>query len=273
MESTRAVTTLDSRNEAFWDELCGTHLARSIGITEITPASLAAFDAAYFDYYPYLAQYVIREALSGKRVLEIGLGYGTLGQLIAGRGAEYHGLDIAEGPVRMMRDRLAALGISDADARVTRASALSIPHADGSFDYVYSIGCLHHTGDLARSVDEVRRVLHPGGRAVVMLYNAHSIRHLALPILRVVRARWRAEQGDEELRRTYDSNVAGEAAPHTDYVPPSRARQLFAGFSRVRVDVRNVGDLGFGRWRIPRRLLLGNVARVAGVDLYITADR
>jgi len=264
---------MDRQNAAFWDELCGTHLARSIGITEITPESIAAFDAAYFDYYPYLAHYALQEPLLGRRVLEIGLGYGTLGQLIAACGAEYYALDIAEGPVRMMRDRLAALGVGDVETRVMRGSALSIPHEDGSFDYVYSIGCLHHTGDTGRGVDEVRRVLRPGGRAVVMLYNARSIRHFAVPIVKLVRERWRAERREEELRRTYDSNVAGEAAPHTDFVSPGEVRQLFSGFSRVGVDVRNIQDFGFGRWRIPRRLLLGNVARVLGVDLYITADK
>jgi ubiquinone/menaquinone biosynthesis C-methylase UbiE len=255
--------TLDSRNAAFWDELCGTHLARSIGITEITPATIAAFDAAYFDYYPYLAQYVVREPLADRRVLEIGLGYGTLGQLIASRGADYHALDIAEGPVRMMRDRLAALGVEDPDARVTQGSALELPFPDASFDYVYSIGCLHHTGDLARGVDEVRRVLRPGGKAVVMLYNARSIRHL-VPIRR---------RAGEELRRAYDSNVAGDAAPHTDYVSPAEVRRLFASFSRVRIDVRNLPDLGLGRARVPRRLLLGNLARIVGTDLYITAEK
>ncbi len=45
-----------------------------------------------------------------------------------------------------------------------RASVLELPFEDGTFDYVYSIGCLHHTGDLERSVQEVHRVVVPGGR-------------------------------------------------------------------------------------------------------------
>lgn len=52
-----AQDAIDERNRAFWDELCGSGLARELGITEITPASLAQFDHAYMRKYPYLARY------------------------------------------------------------------------------------------------------------------------------------------------------------------------------------------------------------------------
>jgi SAM-dependent methyltransferase len=125
---------------------------------------------------------------------------------------------------------------------------------------VYSIGCLHHTGDLPRAVAEVHRVLRPGGRAVVMLYNRDSFRLL------MQRIRGRTP---EQLRGAYDSNAAGEAAPHTDYVTRRQVRELFADFARVRIDARNFDNLPY----IPRRRLLGNVDRVLGLDLYIVADR
>ena len=62
--------------------------------------SLARFDRAYLDIYPYLERYLPWH--SGERLLEIGLGYGTVGQLLAQRGTDYHGLDISPGPVAMM---------------------------------------------------------------------------------------------------------------------------------------------------------------------------
>ena len=61
-------------------------LARSLGITDRTPESLRKFDEAYMAIYPYLSSYVTEQDLKGKRLLEIGLGYGTLGQIIALRG-------------------------------------------------------------------------------------------------------------------------------------------------------------------------------------------
>jgi|GEM_PF-7104936 len=38
-------------------------------------------------------------------------------------------------------------------------SSLAIPFKDATFDYAYSIGCLHHAGDQSRGISEVHRVL------------------------------------------------------------------------------------------------------------------
>src|SRR5262245_9621357 len=64
---------IDRRNAQFWSELCGSALARSLGITEHTPEALRRFDEAYMELYPYLAAYVFQEGLRGRRVLEIGI--------------------------------------------------------------------------------------------------------------------------------------------------------------------------------------------------------
>jgi SAM-dependent methyltransferase len=269
----------DVRNAAFWNELCGSTLARSLGITDRTPESLRKFDEAYMALYPYLSPYVTEQDLKGKRLLEIGLGYGTLGQIIAQRGCQYHGLDIADGPVEMMRYRLALLG-KEAGGRVQKGSALDIPYPEGTFDYVYSIGCLHHTGDLPKAVSEVHRVLAAGGKAVVMLYNRFSFRQLAqLP----TRYMWEILTGRrgrgsfrDAVRARYDSNSAGDAAPHTDFVSRSDVRQhLFGRFASIRIDVQNFDGYALVRGRIviPRERLLGNIARILGTDLYIVATK
>jgi SAM-dependent methyltransferase len=262
---------LDQRNAAFWDELCGSGLAKQLGISDASPDNLRRFDEAYLALYPYLHEYLPKERFNGKKVLEIGLGYGTLGQLLASRGADYYGVDLAPGPVAMMEERLRRLG-KDLDGRVRQASALELPLEDGMFDYVYTIGCLHHTGDLPKSVGEVRRVLKPGGTAVVMLYNAHSLRQL----VRV--SRLRLQHGDrktleQRVRALYDTNQAGEAAPHTDYVTRRGARRLFRPFAKVKIDSRNFDSLVLlpGRYVILRERLLGNLDRLVGLDLYITA--
>jgi SAM-dependent methyltransferase len=265
---------IDKRNRQFWNELCGTGLAQSLGIEQIDEASLARFDTAYLDIYPYLEPYVDRLDLPGKDVLEIGLGFGTLGQVIASRGGRYHGLDISPGPVAMMQDRLRMIG-GDPE-RVVVGSALEIPWPDETFDSVVSIGCLHHTGDLRQSIDEVWRVLRPSGRALVMLYNKHSFRQLTL-LGRKAGERLRNRDGSlaEYIRGRYDANRTGEAAPHTDYVSVRDVRRLFGRFSSVRVDRQNFDTYSFTRFGrhvvVERARLLTNVARVAGLDLYIDA--
>jgi SAM-dependent methyltransferase len=269
-------SAIDERNRAFWDELCGSVLAQSLDITEITPESLARFDDAYMAHYPYLARYLDDLQVEGRRVLEIGLGFGTVGQILAARGARYTGADIAAGPVAMMRDRLRWLGRSD-EADAVQASALELPWQDGTFDVVVSIGCLHHTGDLPQAVSEVFRVLVPGGTAFVMLYNAHSFRQLVVVRRERLRAFWARRGSAERVRGMYDANTAGEAAPHTGFVSRRRVRELFGAFSEVRVESQNFDaltpSLAGHTLKIPREWLLGNVGRVLGLDLYIHARK
>lgn len=262
-------TELDQANTAFWDELCGTGLARSLGIEAVDPDALRRFDAEYMRIYPYLEHYLERDRVKGQRVLEIGLGFGTVGELLAQAGAVYHGIDIAHGPVEMMRQRLAWADLEGAD-RVQQGNALALPFEDGIFDRVYSIGCLHHTGDTATGVSEVHRVLAPGGRAVIMLYNRHSLRQAAAFVHTRIR---RLANRDEWLRGRYDANLAGDAAPHVDYVSRGDVRRMFDSFASVRVDVQNFDDLRRGPVVIRRERLLGNLARVLGTDLYIVADK
>ncbi|MGH7430048.1 MAG: class I SAM-dependent methyltransferase [Candidatus Methylomirabilaceae bacterium] len=274
-----STVTLNRQNAEFWNELCGTGLARSLGISEPTRENLRRFDDAYLRFYPYLGQYVFAQDLQGQRVLEIGLGYGTLGQVLALQGCRYYGLDIAGNPVAMMRFRLSRLGL-DGD-RVQVGSAVEIPYRDRSFDFVYSIGCLHHTGDLGRGIAEVHRVLKEGGKAVIMLYNRHSFRQMVhLPLLRLrdlIRERFRSSNAlpgfRHWVRAFYDRNMKGDAAPHTDYVSRAQVRRLFRAFRSVRIESQNCDPLVLpgGRVVVSREKLLNNLARVAGLNLYITA--
>ena len=254
-------SAVDTENAAFWDTLCGWNLAQGAGITGRGEDDLRRFDELYLGFYPYLERYVPAD-FEGKKVLEVGLGFGTLGQLLASRNADYFGADIAPGPVETMKRRLEWLGKPAEQAR--QASVLELPFEDGTFDYVYSIGCLHHTGDLPKSIREVHRVLAPGGRAVVMLYNRHSLRQLMFGLRR------NDGRGDDELRGVYDADQEGHAAPHTDFVSKADVRRLFADFERVEIDVQNFDDYPFG---LKRERFLGNLARVVGLDLYIVADK
>lgn len=264
-------TDVDARNASFWDELCGTTLAKQLGVTDDSPESLARFDRYYLDLYPYLEGYLPENDGAGARLLEIGLGYGTVSRILASRGYDYNGLDIAPGPVGMVRHRLGLLGVDGAEDRVGVGSILDAPHPDASFDHVVAIGCLHHTGDLAGAVAEVRRILRPGGRATVMVYNRNSFRRMKMAAAAAPgKLIGRRPGDDEEMRGAYDRNTGGEAAPATEYTSVRGARRLFAEFSDVRVRKENFDDLGR---RLPRNRLLGWPARLAGLDLYVTATK
>jgi SAM-dependent methyltransferase len=229
-------------------------------------------------FYPYLHRYLPPGALRDRNVLEIGLGYGTLGQILAWEAARYVGVDIAAGPVAMMRYRLRGDGAL-LGRTALQASALDLPFPDAAFDSVYSIGCLHHTGNLPRAVQELHRVLIPGGRAVVMLYNRYSFRALVSARLKYVKNLLTARcgrPGMQEFRRpVYDVNLRGEPAPHTDFVSRGDVRRIFRAFSKIRVESQNFEGYALfkGRVVVPRERVLSNLGRLLGLDLYIVATK
>jgi SAM-dependent methyltransferase len=266
-------TGIDAANAGFWDELCGTNLAREIGLTDASPASLERFDRAYLDLYPYLAGYLRAPEMAGRSVLEIGLGYGTVAELLARAGADYHGVDIAAGPVAMVRDRLARIPGARPEG-VQQGSALELPFPAGTFDRVVSIGCLHHTGDLARAVAEARRVLRPGGELLLMVYNRRSARRVLLWPVLAARHRLLAGAPTPEawLRHANDGTADGDSAPHTDFVSVAELRGLLHGMHDVRIDRRSIDRVPLGPLEISRAQLMRLGAdRLAGLDLYAAA--
>lgn len=111
--------------------------------------------------------------LAGKRVLEIGSGAGAHSCLFKRRGADVTAIDLT--PTRALSTaRKLALARGPGPARAYQADAENMPFRDETFDIVYSNGVLHHSEDTAACVAEVRRVLKPGGRAMIMLYSRHS---------------------------------------------------------------------------------------------------
>lgn len=107
----------------------------------------------------------------GLRVLEIGCGLGTDGAQFARAGAEYTGVDLTDAAVELARRRFELSGLP---GEFCAADAEALDFADESFDVVYSHGVLHHTPDMPCALREIRRVLRPGGRAVVMVYHRDS---------------------------------------------------------------------------------------------------
>jgi SAM-dependent methyltransferase len=264
---------LDQANAAFWDELCGSWLARRLGISVPSPESLGRFDHAYLELYPYLLDRVPVGSMQGMKVLEVGLGYGTIGQKIAEVGADYIGLDIALAAVRMMNARLSMHRLP---GRGIHGSMLACPLADSSVDCVVSIGCFHHTGDIGRCLDETWRVLKPGGRAYLMVYNLFSYRHWLRWPLATLRAAvdGQVQHTGRSQRRAYDPDIAGNAAPETAFVSRRELRRMMARFSRVDMSLENCAHITFrGHALLPRKALLALLGKKAGLDIYAAATK
>ena len=272
-----AQNLLDQRNQNFWNELCGSSFARHLGITDHTATSLKRFDDAYFELYPYLRRHVPVETFSGKAVLEIGLGYGALGQCIAEAGARYTAMDIATGPGERIRHRL---HMHSLPGKVIQGSMLECPLPDASQDCVVSIGCFHHTGDVQRCFDETWRVLKPGGTAYLMVYNQLSYRQWLRWPVAALRAYCSPDVKPDSTsisvaqKAAYDPDLAGRGAPETIFLSSAQVRHMLSRFSRVQIAKENCLHVTFrGRTLFPRWILLASLGRGFGLDLYIAASK
>ena len=114
--------------------------------------------------YPWLYEAAEFRKHAGEHVLEIGCGTGCDLLQFARHGANAVGIDITPGHLRLARERVGNI------AQVFHGDGTEIPFEDGSFDYVYSHGVLHHLDQPQRMVQEIFRVLRPGGRFNVHVY-------------------------------------------------------------------------------------------------------
>jgi len=271
--------TITDKNTKYWDELCGTALAKYLGISDFSPESLKKYDDYYFDLYPYIYDYIPLSKLKGKNVLEVGLGYGTVSSYIAESDAIYTGLDVANGPVNMVNNRLKQLRVS---GQAVQGSILNPPFEKGIFDVIIAIGCLHHTGDLQLALDKCRGLLSPGGELIFMVYNAYSYRRFIQSPVTTVKYflkemfSYRSVVGKstEKQRAGYDANTESlEGAPHTDWISIRSLRALCRDFSSFSGNLENIDREPPFFSSTRKELLTTKWPAVCGLDLYAVAKK
>ena len=112
--------------------------------------------------------------LNNKKVLEIGCGNGADGAMFAINGALYTGVDLTETAIEATKKHFEIEGLNGV-FQVENVEKLSF--SDQCFDLVYSYGVLHHTPNPDVAIGEIFRVLKPGGKVIVMIYNRQSFNY------------------------------------------------------------------------------------------------
>lgn len=113
--------------------------------------------------------------VNGRRVLDAGCGAGQLSGALTERGAQVTGFDASPAMVALAEQRLGK------GARLLVADlAQPLPFETGGFDDVVASLVLHYLEDWSAPLAELRRVLRPGGRLVVVV-NHPVIRPVVYP--------------------------------------------------------------------------------------------
>jgi 2-polyprenyl-3-methyl-5-hydroxy-6-metoxy-1,4-benzoquinol methylase len=117
--------------------------------------------------FPWIMERIEREAtiLKGNHLLEIGCGMGYDSLEFLKRGVRVTATDLTQNAVDITRRHFQIAEVQAEDVRP--ANALDLPFDDNTFDAVWANGVLHATGDTARAIQEARRVIKPGGRAII----------------------------------------------------------------------------------------------------------
>lgn len=132
----------------------------------LAPEELEAMFAAYFAIFPW-------HALPPKAVgMDIGCGSGRWARLVAPRVAHLHCVDPSQGALGVARKNLAEL----TNVSFHHADAGSIPLADASMDFGFSLGVLHHAPDTAEALRGIVPKLKPGAPFLLYLYYAFDNR-------------------------------------------------------------------------------------------------
>jgi SAM-dependent methyltransferase len=128
--------------------------------TEVAPLNLRS--APQMREYEHIVDRVARDRPA--KVLDWGCGYGQISHLLLARGLDVASLEYIPEATEQGRRRLEHFPEVEA---IISPDPVRLPFDDATFDAVMSVGVLEHVAQPDASLDELRRVLVPGGRLYV----------------------------------------------------------------------------------------------------------
>jgi SAM-dependent methyltransferase len=132
------------------------------GEAELSRADRAAIFESYFHIFPW------SELPADATGLDVGCGSGRWSAMVAPRVGYLHLLDASEDALAVARQNLAGTP----NVSFHFASVDKIPLADGSLDFAFSLGVLHHVPDTVAAIRSIAAKLKAGAPFLIYLYYA-----------------------------------------------------------------------------------------------------
>jgi ubiquinone/menaquinone biosynthesis C-methylase UbiE len=135
-------------------------------------------------------------------ILDVGCGGGRTIQKLAAIATDGHvsGVDYASGSVAVSRSKNAEL-IKSGRVDIREASVSQLPFPDASFDLATAVETQYYWPDLVNDMKEVRRVLKPGGRLIVIAetYKGGRLDQFKGPAMRLLKSTQLSADDQREL--------------------------------------------------------------------------
>lgn len=176
-----------------------------------------------------IVQFVFRNFDRDKsnKILDLGCGAGRHVYFMASENIDAYGIDISKNGIDYTKKILENSGLN---ANVRVASVDNIPYKDNYFDGIVSYGVLYYCNmnEIKKSVAEIRRVLKPGGKALLVVRNTKDYRY---------------GNGKEIEKNTFIINeencskcAFNENGMHMHFFDLNEVKELFKQFSKVAID-------------------------------------
>ena len=221
------------------------------------PLTLAWFNELrykrYMLYYEYLKEGVEYAYHSGEQVLEVGCGIGTDLAEFARNGAIVTGVDLGADQVQLTKLNFQLQNLPYKEIR--QANAEQLPFEDNTFDLVVSLGVLHHTPNTEKAIEEVRRVLKPDGKAILVFY-ARGWKHYIKRCLitGILKGRW-FRYGFRWQKVYNEASEVNGFAPKTGVYTKQQVKKMFKNFPTVQLKKKRMGEFfeyrPYNTYRLP----------------------
>jgi len=185
-----------------------------------------------YKYESYIFPLIDSFVSKGKKILEVGCGMGTDSRYISRKGADITSLDLSFNNVTLTLKGMRLLNLKGSGVC---ADAENLPFKENSFDAVYSFGVLHHTPDTQKAINELLRVLKPGGKCTVMLYHKGYAYYALLALHGYKRLFGLYTQ--DKLMSKYDKT------PLSRMYSSSEIRRIFKNFSNLDISITTFGAI------------------------------
>jgi 2-polyprenyl-3-methyl-5-hydroxy-6-metoxy-1,4-benzoquinol methylase len=122
---------------------------------------------------PHILKFANFPSWDDKSVLEIGCGIGTDALNFVRSGARYVGIELSPKSLEIAKSRLRLYGF-DANLFISNIEELDRSLLRQRFDLIYSFGVLHHTPNLGKALENIRKISDENTLFKLMVYAKDS---------------------------------------------------------------------------------------------------